>query len=226
MLAGGGRIGLPSRGVYDRGGRRSDCEQAGVRVARSHELYADRQPFRPLDAGNCQTRRVQHRPHGVEHAVTRGVQPFRRLAGRRWRQHDIEPREHGVERLAAVSGEIVGFSIAHQTSRSIFALFVLPSYENRGLGRRLLDAASAWLWDNGADIVWLTTAPDTRAARFYERDGWICSGVEANDELRFERRRPTSCPPSARDLLRRWRAAQIPRNVSPAPASESRAQRR
>jgi GNAT superfamily N-acetyltransferase len=105
--------------------------------------------------------------------------------------------------VAVQRGEVVGFSIAHQTSRSIFALFVLPGYENRGLGRRLLDAASAWLWDNGADIVWLTTAPDTRAARFYERDGWVCSGVEANDELRFERRRPASDPPSARDLLRR-----------------------
>jgi GNAT superfamily N-acetyltransferase len=96
--------------------------------------------------------------------------------------------------VAVRRGEIIGFSIAHQTSGSIFALFVLPGYERRGLGRRLLDAASAWLWDNGADTVWLTTAPDTRAARFYERDGWICSGVEANDELRFERKRPALRP--------------------------------
>jgi GNAT superfamily N-acetyltransferase len=100
--------------------------------------------------------------------------------------------------VAVRRGEIVGFSIAHQTSGSIFALFVLPGYERRGLGRRLLDAASAWLWDNGTDIVWLTTAPDTRAARFYRRYGWICSGVEANDELRFERRRPAPCPVATR----------------------------
>ena len=120
-----------------------------------------------------------------------------RLVPRTWRRAGVS----FFVRALGVGGEFG--ALAHQTSRSIFALFVLPGYENRGLGRRLLDAASAWLWDNGADIVWLTTAPDTRAARFYERDGWICSGVEANDELRFERRRPTSCPPSARDLLRR-----------------------
>jgi len=94
--------------------------------------------------------------------------------------------------VAVRRGEIIGFSIAHQTSGSIFALFVLPGYERRGLGRRLLDAASAWLWDNGADLVWLTTQPNTRAARFYERFGWTCSGFEANGELRFERKRPTA----------------------------------
>lgn len=85
--------------------------------------------------------------------------------------------------------QIVAFSIAHQKSSSIFALFVLPEYESRGLGSRLLYAASEWLWDNGADIVWLTTQPNTRAARFYEQFGWTCSGLEANGELRFERRR-------------------------------------
>ena len=96
--------------------------------------------------------------------------------------------------VAEQRGQIVAFSIAHQLSRSIFALFVLPEYENRGLGTRLLARASNWLWDNGADIVWLTTAPNTRAARFYERCGWTYSGVEANGELRFERKRPTFGP--------------------------------
>ena len=60
--------------------------------------------------------------------------------------------------------EIVAFSIADRASRSIFALFVLPQFEGRGLGSRLLDLALDWLWANGADLVWLTTGPDTRAA--------------------------------------------------------------
>lgn len=89
-------------------------------------------------------------------------------------------------------GQIVAFSIAHKSSQSVFALFVLPGYENCGLGRRLLKTASEWLWDNGADVVWLTTAPNTRAVCFYERCGWTRSGVEANGELRFELRRPVA----------------------------------
>lgn len=92
--------------------------------------------------------------------------------------------------VAEQLGRIVAFSIAHQASQSVFALFVLPEYERRGLGSRLLNTATEWLWDNGADIVWLTTEPNTRSARFYETVGWTCSGLETNGELRFERRPP------------------------------------
>ena len=103
--------------------------------------------------------------------------------------------EQGVKGWVAEQRcQITAFSIAHQPSASIFALFVLPDYENRGLGRRLLGAASEWLWNNGADLVWLTTQPNTRAARVYERFGWTCSGLEANGELRFERRRLKRSP--------------------------------
>ena len=92
--------------------------------------------------------------------------------------------------LAEQGAEIVAFSIADRASGSIFALFVLPGYEQRGLGSRLLDLALQWLWDNGAALVWLTTGPGTRAARFYAQRGWTCTGTDPNGELRFEIRRP------------------------------------
>ena len=95
----------------------------------------------------------------------------------------------------ALSGdEVVAFSIADRASRSIFALFVLPQFEGRGLGSRLLDLALDWLWANGADLVWLTTGPGTRAARFYERRGWVATGTTATGDVRYELRRP---PPGA-----------------------------
>ena len=60
----------------------------------------------------------------------------------------------------AVQGEeIVAFSIADRATQSIFALFVLPAYEGRRIGSVLLDSALRWLWDNGAERVWLTTGP-------------------------------------------------------------------
>jgi GNAT superfamily N-acetyltransferase len=91
--------------------------------------------------------------------------------------------------VAVQGGEIVAFSIADRASRSIFALFVLPAFEGRGLGSRLLDLALGWLWDNGADLVWLTTGPGTRAARFYERRGWLATGPESHGDTRYVLRR-------------------------------------
>ena len=97
----------------------------------------------------------------------------------------------------ALSGdEVVAFSIADRASRSIFALFVLPQFEGRGLGSRLLDLALDWLWANGADLVWLTTGPGTRAARFYERRGWVATGTTATGDVRYELRRPTPSAPN------------------------------
>jgi GNAT superfamily N-acetyltransferase len=92
--------------------------------------------------------------------------------------------------VAEAEGEIVGFSIADRASGSIFALFVLPDHEGRGIGGGLLDKALGWLWDGGADRVWLTTDPGTRAARFYERRGWVAAGISGNGEQRFELARP------------------------------------
>ena len=64
--------------------------------------------------------------------------------------------------VAERAGKVVGFSMADRADASIFALFVLPGYEGRGLGSRLLDLAVDWLRANGAEKVWLTTGPRTR----------------------------------------------------------------
>jgi len=94
--------------------------------------------------------------------------------------------------VAERAREIVAFSMADRGDGSIFALFVLPEYEGRGLGNRLLDLALQWLWDEGAELVWLTTSPDTRAARFYGRRGWVPTGMVPSGDMRLELRRPAS----------------------------------
>jgi GNAT superfamily N-acetyltransferase len=87
----------------------------------------------------------------------------------------------------AVRGqEIVAFAIADRAERSIFALFVLPDYQGRGLGSRLLDVAQRWLRQSGATRVWLTTGPSTKAAGFYERRGWIAVGPGTHGDVRYE----------------------------------------
>jgi GNAT superfamily N-acetyltransferase len=92
--------------------------------------------------------------------------------------------------VAIYEGEIVGFSIADRDESTVFALFVLPDFEGRGIGGRLFDFALAWLWASGASRLWLATGPNTRAARFYERRGWMPVGEAGYDDIRYEISRP------------------------------------
>jgi GNAT superfamily N-acetyltransferase len=92
--------------------------------------------------------------------------------------------------IAEQGEQIVAFSIADRKTHSIFALFVLPGFEGHGLGSRLLDLALCWLWENGAERVWLTTDPQARAARFYERRGWVCTFTDPGRDSRYECLRP------------------------------------
>jgi GNAT superfamily N-acetyltransferase len=88
--------------------------------------------------------------------------------------------------VAVRDGEIVAFAIADRAAASIFALFVLPEWEGRGLGSRLHDQALAWLAEMGVARVWLTTGPGTKAAGFYERRGWIATGRAEHGDTRYE----------------------------------------
>ncbi len=90
--------------------------------------------------------------------------------------------------IAEIDGRVVAFAIAHADMRSIFALFVMPEREGCGLGSALLDRAVRWLQSEGTATIWLTTAPDTRAAAFYVRRGFIVAGSEPDGTLRLELR--------------------------------------
>ncbi len=90
--------------------------------------------------------------------------------------------------VAEMHDRIVAFAIADAGTRLIFALFVAPGYEGRGRGSRLLDLAVRWLQSEGAGAIWLTTAPDTRAAAFYARRGFVVTGREPDGNLRLELR--------------------------------------
>lgn len=83
--------------------------------------------------------------------------------------------------------KIVAFAMANATEKTIFALFVLPDYEGRGLGRLLMKQAEQWLWSQGCQAIWLLTDrnPQVRANGFYRQLGWQDDGVQANGQVRF-----------------------------------------
>jgi GNAT superfamily N-acetyltransferase len=84
-------------------------------------------------------------------------------------------------------GAIQGFSSADPRDGTIFALFVHPSYEGRGIGRALLPMACQSLRDSGHAIAMLTTEAGTRAERFYRLDGWTEIGRQDDGQVVFQK---------------------------------------
>jgi GNAT superfamily N-acetyltransferase len=81
---------------------------------------------------------------------------------------------------------IVGFSIVSVSDKNVWALFILPGYEKRGVGRRLHDEMMNWYFDQTDATIWLSTAPGTRAERFYRKAGWTEVGMHGKGEIKFE----------------------------------------
>jgi GNAT superfamily N-acetyltransferase len=81
--------------------------------------------------------------------------------------------------------DICGFSASDTRDGSIWALFVDPEREGRGIGRALLARAVQVLRDAGFTVAILSTDPGTRAARFYREAGWNPDGYTDKGELRF-----------------------------------------
>src|SRR5437870_2375287 len=69
-------------------------------------------------------------------------------------------------------GMIVGFAIADLVDDNIWALFVHPDYEKRGIGRKLHSMMLDWYFNQAKEKVWLSTAPNSRAEGFYRVVGW------------------------------------------------------
>jgi GNAT superfamily N-acetyltransferase len=81
---------------------------------------------------------------------------------------------------------IVGFAIADLADNNVWALFVDPDYEEKGIGRKLHDDMLQWYFDQTDKAIWLGTAPNTRAEKFYRRAGWKEIGQHGKGEIKFE----------------------------------------
>ena len=91
---------------------------------------------------------------------------------------------------AEEDGVFAGFVMAEMSTASIWALFIHPDFEGRGLGRQLLERSLAELWEAGHRRSILSTEPDTRAYHFYIRLGWRRVGTNPIGEAELEVLRP------------------------------------
>jgi len=88
--------------------------------------------------------------------------------------------------VAEDASGIVGFAAIDMATASVWALFVDPPAEGRGIGRALLDTLVDHARAQGLPRLTLQTQADSRAARFYREAGWIERGVGDDGQLRFE----------------------------------------
>ena len=76
--------------------------------------------------------------------------------------------------LCEDAGRVVAFSMADSATGEFLVIAVLPEYEEKGVGGRLVALAEEWLAASGCKRAWLTTDLDTtlRAYGFYRKRGW------------------------------------------------------
>jgi len=88
--------------------------------------------------------------------------------------------------VCEIGDTIVGFSIADLKDNNIWALFLRPEYEGRGIGKKLHAMMLEWYFSQTQKTVWLGTAPNTRAEKFYRKAGWKEVGTHGKGEIKFE----------------------------------------
>lgn len=78
------------------------------------------------------------------------------------------------------AGAVVGFSMADRETGEFLVIAVLPEYEGKGVGGKLMALAEEWLAASGCKRAWLSTDLDTslRAYGFYRKRGWTDWKIE------------------------------------------------
>jgi GNAT superfamily N-acetyltransferase len=88
--------------------------------------------------------------------------------------------------VCVINDRVVGFGIVDMQENNIWALFVHPDHAAKGIGKKLHDTMLSWYFDQTKEKVWLGTAPDTRAEKFYRLQGWKEAGLHGKGEIKFE----------------------------------------
>ena len=88
--------------------------------------------------------------------------------------------------VCEIDNQIVGFAIADLKDNNVWALFLQPEFENKGIGRQLHTIMLDWYFMQTKNTIWLGTAFNTRAEQFYRKAGWTEVGTHGNKEIKFE----------------------------------------
>jgi len=87
--------------------------------------------------------------------------------------------------VCEIENNIVGFAIADLVDNNIWALFIDPEFEARGIGKQLHKIMLDWYFEQTQNTLWLSTGFNTRADEFYRRQGWKEAGLYGTKETKF-----------------------------------------
>ncbi|MBS5771792.1 MAG: GNAT family N-acetyltransferase [Enterobacter cloacae] len=90
--------------------------------------------------------------------------------------------------VAIENEKVIGFSMILPDEGCLFAAFVLPEYEGKGAGRRLVMAAEQELFKQH-ETAWLETDKRSRAEKFYTQLGWGNKTEISDTDIRLEKKR-------------------------------------
>lgn len=88
--------------------------------------------------------------------------------------------------VCEVDEKIVGFAIVDLQENNVWALFLHPQFEGKGIGKQLHQLMLDWYFAQTDKMLWLSTAYNTRAAHFYKLQGWKEAGQYSAKEIKFE----------------------------------------
>jgi ribosomal protein S18 acetylase RimI-like enzyme len=94
--------------------------------------------------------------------------------------------ERGMGWVCSIKNQIVGFAILDHQEKNVWALFVLPDFEGRGIAQELQRIMLKEYFAHTQEAIWLGTAPYTRAENFYRASGWKEIGTHGVNEIKFE----------------------------------------
>lgn len=89
--------------------------------------------------------------------------------------------------MSEIDGVARAFAMANANNATIFALFVEPDFEGRGIGLGLMNQAERWLAEMGCCEIWLETDSNrqVRSNGFYRHIGWREHSMQVDGQVKF-----------------------------------------
>ncbi|MBI3712446.1 MAG: GNAT family N-acetyltransferase [Burkholderiales bacterium] len=132
---------------------------------------------------NCTYRPATSNDIEGMHRVRKAVLENRLTSNKIREEHYLPYLEEQGRSWVALNdaGEVLGFAAGNRKTGNIWALFVHPDAEGRGIGKQLHDMMIAWLFSTGLSELNLSTGIHTRAEKFYEHAGWSLVKIEDSE---------------------------------------------